>query len=934
MLAVGVEAIGRRDEIDRIARTLATVASGAPGEVPGQVIELTGEAGVGKSTVVAAALDGAAANGWQILRATPTAAESAFPWTALAQLMDGVHRELIGPSAAGYLANVDAAISGARSGPVEPELVAFGLAGVLDAVCAQHTPVLLAVDDYHWLDPASAGALAYSLRGLHRRRCAVLLARRTGESVPFETSRLVPAGQLTEIAVGGLSLASLREIVAQATGATFGRAELAQLHQRTGGNPLYAVELARMVLDGVPLDAAALPESLRATMGTLVASLPPDTRRALGAAALSVRPDIGLLERALPDLDVLAALAPAERADVVRVRYATGAGRPVAFRHPLLANAAVDSLSSDERRRLHAALADAVDDPVERATHLATDVRPDEQLAAALAAAAADASARGAIDTAVDLARAAVDATPSDGAPLLRAERCLEHTELATHAGRFAELPALLTELRTALTALPDDPARSSAHTEVVERARYVETVVVAMTQGSRAAAAAAADALATTTTPRARLHLQTMVFRTTQHLDVARAAELAEQMFGEHTEHTGLDALFGATLLALARVAVGDPVDLDELVARGESAGLSDDERERFLTMLTEVHVWTDHPRAEEISTICIRRTEQTGHRVNYLNELMYLGQHLFVRGEFARAEELLRRIEDYRSELGDQRQSRGDLALLLAAQGNADAATRLIADALATPNTRMPTDDLWVASSAGSVAHTLGQPDAADLLLAAEQQAYDLGIHAVRGLRIRRDLVEALVAVNRLDEASAALARLDRDATRCRVPTARADAAAAAGVVAAAAGEFDVARDHFAQAIEIQEAYGLRYEVARTLLAAGSAARRAGSRSEARERLDAARQLFEAMGAGAWLQRCAQELERIPGRRRTATSELTPTERQIAELVAAGRTNAEIAATLFVSVSTVESNLTRTYRKLAIRSRTELARYINTSV
>ena len=932
MLPVGVDAIGRRDEIDRIARVLTAVAAGAPSGAPGQVVELSGDAGVGKSTVVAATLARALADGWQILRATPTAAEAAFPWTALAQLMQGVRRELIDASAAGYLANVDAAVSGARSGPIEPELVAFGLAGVLDALCSQAAPALVVVDDYHWLDPASAGALAYSLRGLNRRRCAVLLARRNGEPVPFEPGRLVAAEQLTEITIGGLSLASLREIVAQATGATFGRAELAQLHQRTGGNPLYAVELARMVLDGVPLDAAALPESLRATMGKLVASLQADTRRALGAAALSVRPDLDLLQRALPGIDVLAALAPAEEADVVRIQYAIGASRPVVFRHPLLANAAVDSLTADERRRLHAALAAAVDDPVERAAHLATDVRPDDELAAVLADAVADASARGAVDTAVDLARAAVDATPTGAAPLVRAERCLRHTELAAHAGRFGELATLLVELRAALAALPDDTS-CPAQTDVVERATWIETTAIAMTQGSQAGALAAQRALATVTTPQVRLQLQTLIFRTTQHVDAARAAALAEQMFGEHTEHTGLDALFGAALLAMARVAVGDPVDVDDLVARAESPVLDDDTRERYLTMLTEIHVWTDHPRTEAISNACIHRMERSGHRLNHLNELMYLGQHLFVRGQFARAEAILLRLEDYRAELGDQRQPRGDLALLLAAQGNADAATRVIAEALATPNARMPTDDLWVASAAGSVAHTLGRPDAADALLDAEQLAYDLGIHAVRGLRIRRDLVEALVAANRLGDAAAALTRLERDAERGRVPTARADAAAAAGVVAAADGDFDRAQAHFDRAIEIQREYDVRYELARTLLAAGSAARRAGSRTLARDRLDAATSLFEAMGAASWSQRCAHELERIPGRRRTASGELTPTERQVAELVAAGHTNAEIAAALFVSLSTVESNLTRTYRKLGVRSRTELARHLNTA-
>ena len=134
------------------------------------------------------------------------------------------------------------------------------------------------------------------------------------------------------------------------------------------------------------------------------------------------------------------------------------------------------------------------------------------------------------------------------------------------------------------------------------------------------------------------------------------------------------------------------------------------------------------------------------------------------------------------------------------------------------------------------------------------------------------------------------------------------------------------------FAAAIDGHESSGLYYELARTLLSAGTAARRAGRRTDARVHLERAKGLFDGMRAILWSRRCEDELDRL-GTRRSGQDEskLTPTEQRIAELVAAGRTNNEIASTLFVSVRTVESNLTRIYRKLGLRSRTELTRHLS---
>jgi DNA-binding CsgD family transcriptional regulator len=144
--------------------------------------------------------------------------------------------------------------------------------------------------------------------------------------------------------------------------------------------------------------------------------------------------------------------------------------------------------------------------------------------------------------------------------------------------------------------------------------------------------------------------------------------------------------------------------------------------------------------------------------------------------------------------------------------------------------------------------------------------------------------------------------------------------------GLLAAAEGETEAAFDHFQVALREHERLPVPFEHARTLLALGATLRRARRKAEARETLGQALAIFEELGARLWAERTREELARISGRR-AGGSELTETERQIAELVAAGRSNKEVAATLYVTVRTVESNLTRIYAKLGIRSRTELA-------
>jgi DNA-binding CsgD family transcriptional regulator len=194
------------------------------------------------------------------------------------------------------------------------------------------------------------------------------------------------------------------------------------------------------------------------------------------------------------------------------------------------------------------------------------------------------------------------------------------------------------------------------------------------------------------------------------------------------------------------------------------------------------------------------------------------------------------------------------------------------------------------------------------------------------------RSDLVEALVAVGRLDDADVAMASLERRTTQGGAHV-RAGAARARGLLAAARGD-EVAADHaFATALAEDPALVGTFVRGRLELAAGGFARRRGRRREAAALLDAARARFEALGATPFGQRAGRELDACGltprSRHGHDPTRLTPAEVTVARLVAAGRTNREVAAELLVSTKTVESHLGHVYAKLGVRSRTELARH-----
>ena len=207
--------------------------------------------------------------------------------------------------------------------------------------------------------------------------------------------------------------------------------------------------------------------------------------------------------------------------------------------------------------------------------------------------------------------------------------------------------------------------------------------------------------------------------------------------------------------------------------------------------------------------------------------------------------------------------------------------------------------------------------------------EMAESFGIHEPGVYRVHADLIEALIGTGKLDQAETVLGELETHARASRVPWSLATGARCRGLLLAAHGELAAAERSLETALREHEDLPMPFERARTLLVLGLLQRRRNERRRAHESLAGALAIFEELGAPLWAVRATRELRPLGGRP-TSREALTPAEQRVAELAASGLTNRQVAAALFISPKTVESNLARAYRKLEIRSRAELGAHV----
>ena len=405
--------IGRDDELDAIRGTLDLAAAGGPA---GLLVE--GDAGIGKSVLLESVVATAAERGFRILTSRAAEAESSWSLLAVGDLLEDVPADVVDPLPPPQRRAVDVVMRRAEPDgrPVENATIGAGLRAVVAALAAEQ-PLLLVLDDLHWLDDASAAVIGYVLRRLTVERVAVVASRRLPEPARLDLTAVLRAGRSSRLQLTSLSLGAVRTLLAERIATPVTRATLVRIHDAAQGNPLFALEIARTLQQvGTPAIGQPLPvpDDVQGLIRRRVAELPAPTSDLLLRAALSGGVRTGLAPAAL-GLDGLGDLAEAERAGMVRLD-----GGVVRFAHPFHAAAILANASERDRRAMRLRLAAESTSVEERAGHLARAAEePDTVIADAIQAGAEAAFARGALLDAAVLLERAWRLTPRGNRPSL-----------------------------------------------------------------------------------------------------------------------------------------------------------------------------------------------------------------------------------------------------------------------------------------------------------------------------------------------------------------------------------------------------------------------------------------------------------------------------------------------------------------------------------
>ena len=878
----------------------------------GGVLVVHGDPGAGKTALLEYAVE--AGHDFRVVRTSGVEGEMELDYAALQQLcspllefierLPGPQRDALG---------VAFGLGGGKA--PSPFLVGLAVLGLLSEA-AERRPVLCLVDDAQWLDGASGAALAFVARRLLAERIVLAFSTREMGS---------GLARFPQMRVDRLGRRDARALLESVLVARLDDSVLERLVAETGGNPLALLELPRgltpaQLAGGFGLPAALpLAAGIEQSFSRRLARLPRDARRLLLLAAAEPLGDTALLWRSARELGIPEAAASTVESDGLLTL--DGAAR---FRHPLVRSAVYGSAEPNERREVHRALADATDpelDPDRRAWHRAqaTSV-PDEEVAAELERSAGRAQARGGLAAVAAFLERAAALTPE---PTHRARRLLAaagakrdsgdpeaalallagveagvldelgqgrvdllRAEIALEQRRGADAGRLFLDAASRLEPLDPELARET-YLEALGGAMASDVEVVG---GASAVAAAARAAPPGAVPPRA--------------VDVVLDAFAIRLTDG-----------YAAAVPTYARA-------LELLLA----TDIATEDGSRWLSVssgrnsnMVALEMWDD----EALHLLATRRVQvarDTGAVGHLAFALSFLVRSHILAGELAAAALVLDEARLIAEATGHSAVVNAPM-ILAAWRGDETQASELI-DASSEEAARRG----WASNKyARAVLYNgLGRHDA------ARDAAWELfepdpigyGSHLVP---------ELAEAASRTDDQASLQYALDWLSERTRVVS----SGWASGMearVRALLSDGEVADGQYRRSIEHLSGTRLRLELARTHLLYGEWLRRERRRLDAREHLRTALEAFTSMGAEAFGSRAQRELLATGERARKRTVEtldqLTPQETQVARLAAQGETNREIAARLFISPSTVEYHLRKVFRKLTVRSRTELAR------
>lgn len=870
------EVVGRRIELDGVESFIGDVQLGPA------CLVIRGEAGIGKTTLLRRTIERCREHGFEVLFARCAEEDMPLVSVGLADLLRGTEADdpVLHQGADARLQG-EALLELLRSHP-------------------RTVPTVIAIDDLQSMDAPSARAVRFALRRLDSERVGLATTIRDDADPPdpLETSRLFPPERLSVFEVGPLERDELRYLLRLVVSAV-SRPTLDRIYEVSGGNPLYAIELARSLPRkeiGSP-GQLHLPASLTAAIASRLATQPPEVRVLTRTLAVSGPARIDELRRSVGSADLDAALAAATRSGLLVVDDELR----VSFAHPLVGSVEYDTMSPLERSALHATLAEQVEDPDAKARHLARSTGdPDAGVAALLEEAATRASERGSPALAAEFIGHAVRLTPP-GEPQAFLRRSLARIKDLAGAGEVSRALAAADDL---IAGLAPGAGRAEA---LISRAnlehddlRHGEELL------EQALSDAGDDRLLRGRVLDMLGWLQGM-FRGDLARGIASSREALEIARSEGDDELEMSAAAGYAHLELQ---TGNPMpdvmqralDIEAEAGKPRLWGGPRALRSAQLRMAGDL------AGARALAEAVHREAIESGNERWRPYSLYQLATIETYSGDLRAADRLVAQALEAARDTDDahvEEWIRFCIATIQAWSGRGEEARQTAAAILRWADTRGERPAIArTRALLGLLALSEGrQQAAATELLAAAEALGEMGFHHPAAIPAVPDAIEALSLTGDLERATTLLEELDERSRGIDSRWVEAVIERARASVLLAHGSADEAAHGFRAAASSFDELGFVPEAARASFGLGRALLRLGQRSRAADSLAEARDRFAEMGAASWATLVARDLERAtPGR---AEGELTPTEQRVAGLVAEGMKNREIAGAMYVSVA-----------------------------
>jgi DNA-binding CsgD family transcriptional regulator len=889
----------------------------------GTAVVLTGEPGVGKTALLDYVMR--RASDAMVLSARGLLSEAELSFAGLGDLVRPLLPRL-GELPAPQSAALAAAL--AIAPPVMPSSNYAVCVATLNLliISAEDQPILVVVDDAHWLDAPTAAALLFAARRLGADPVSVVIATRAGEPTDFD----IAGFDVTQL--DGLSPQAAADLLDHIRPGRVAQVVVDSLWRATGGNPLALREIGLHLDDArlggrVPLgDSLPVGPYLEEAFRRRLDPLPADTRTALVIVALSASSDAASLVGSLASLGLdSSTLEPAEAADLLR--YEDGR---IVFSHPLVRSAVHQAATGSVRRRAYDALA-SVSDGEARAWYRAAGLTGvDDGVARELEAAAVETRRQTGFVAAARVLRRSAELTADRS---LRARRLLAAATDAQMAGDMQAAASWLVEARTLAT---DPLLRADID---LQQGRVLTW------RGTTAIAQRVLSAAASAVSDRDRHRAATLWCEATipcameAHMDDAVSyARKADAILSE-SQHLP-SAAEARMVVALSLVLGGEVADARQLLDtnRRYMDGLDPTEGQQAIMLAARSWAWIEE---YDLARRMLDGVIDTARRVAAPFTLAYAltcssdldrwtGNWLAAYADAAEALRLAREMQNLPT-IGF---ALACLANIEAGQGRAEQLQRhLVEMRQLSTGAGMGCVALYQGAAQGLFHLAAGAAEDAIACLESVARLVDRnGYVNPNVVPWEADLVEAYWRVGDLVQAERRLAELDERARAMGLARPHAAVARCRGLLAA---DGDTAEGCFREAMRLCERVSQPFERARTALMFGETLRRRRRRIEARHLLRDAQEAFQRLGAQKFEERAAAELAATgerPRRRadRSGLLQLTAQELQAALAVARGLSNPEIAAALFISRKTVEAHLSSAYRKLGLRSRTELVGYL----